>query len=120
MLFVDLFRLRRGWGSPQIQNKSESCAHVITLITTAGLFTSEPIENFSYKRTERSHPLPFLVKEEELSGDELEEFVRSRYSSGVKYVANQNFHQQDDNDMFTMDGALKEPTIWRVKCMVCD
>jgi hypothetical protein len=38
----------------------------------------------------------------------------------VKYVADQNFHQQDDNDMFPMDGALKEPTIWRVKCMVCD
>jgi hypothetical protein len=120
MLFVDPSHLTRGWGLPRSKKKSESCAHVITLITIAGLFTTDPIENFSHKRTERSHPLPFLVKEEELSGDELEEFVRSCYSSGVKYVADQNFHQQDDNDMFPMDGALKEPTIWRVKCMVCD
>ncbi|KAG8086050.1 hypothetical protein GUJ93_ZPchr0010g8233 [Zizania palustris] len=54
-----------------------------------GFFTEGKTENVSFKRTERSHPLPFLgiVKEEELSGDELEEFIN-------------------------------EPTIWRVKCMV--
>ncbi|KAK3138335.1 hypothetical protein QOZ80_5AG0367480 [Eleusine coracana subsp. coracana] len=83
-----------------------------------GIFTAERVDNVSHKRTERSHPLPFLVKEEELSGDELEEFVRNRYSSGVKYAADRNFHQEDDDDAFPTDCALKEPTIWRVKCMV--
>lgn len=105
--------------SPHSLSISESCAHV-SLITAAGIFTAERVESVSHKRTERSHPLPFLVKEEELSGDELEEFVRNRYSSGVKYAADRNFHQEDDDDMFPMDGALKEATIWRVKCMVCD
>ncbi|KAF8715860.1 hypothetical protein HU200_026817 [Digitaria exilis] len=77
----------------------------------------EHVQNLSHKRTERSHPLPFLVKEEELSGDELEEFIRNRYSSGVKYAADRNYVREDDDD-FPMDDALKEPTIWRVKCMV--
>ena len=97
---------------------SESCADAISLMTTLGLFTEEHVVKGGHKRTERSHPLPFLVKEEELSGDELEEFVRNRYSN-VKYAADRNFHQEDDDDMFPVDGALKEPTIWRVKCMVC-
>ncbi|XP_062231805.1 protein RNA-directed DNA methylation 3 [Phragmites australis] len=83
-----------------------------------GFFTEEHAEHVSHKRTERSHPLPFLVKEEELSGDELEEFIKNRYSNGVKYAADRNYHKKDDDDMFPMDGALKEPTIWRVKCMV--
>ncbi|TVU20667.1 hypothetical protein EJB05_36885 [Eragrostis curvula] len=88
-------------------------------LDVVGFFTEKHVENVSHKRTERSHPLPFLVKEEELSGDELEEFVRKRYSTGVKYASDRNYHQQDDDDqMFPMDGALKEPTIWRVKCMV--
>ncbi|RLN00074.1 protein RNA-directed DNA methylation 3 [Panicum miliaceum] len=83
-----------------------------------GFFTGgEHVQNLSHKRTERSHPLPFLVKEEELSGDELEEFIRNRYSNGVKYAADRSYSREDD-DIFPMDGALKEPTIWRVKCMV--
>lgn len=87
-------------------------------MATAGFFTGgEHVQNLSHKRTERSHPLPFLVKEEELSGDELEEFIRNRYSSGVKYAADRNYVREDDDD-FPMDDALKEPTIWRVKCMV--
>ncbi|KAL6620493.1 hypothetical protein ACP70R_035632 [Stipagrostis hirtigluma subsp. patula] len=82
-----------------------------------GFFTEEHVGNASQKRTERSHPLPFLVKEEELSGDELEEFIKNHYSNGVKYAADRNYPTEDD-DMFPMDSALKEPTIWRVKCMV--
>ncbi|AQK87069.1 Protein RNA-directed DNA methylation 3 [Zea mays] len=83
-----------------------------------GFFTGgEHAEKLSHKRTERSHPLPFLVKEEELSGDELEEFIKNRYSNRVKYAADRSYSREDD-DIFPMDCALKEPTIWRVKCMV--
>lgn len=82
----------------------------------AGFFTGgEHVQNLNHKRTERSHPLPFLVKEEELSGDELEEFIRNRYSNGVKYAADRNCATEDDDD-FPMD--VKQHTIWRVKCMV--
>jgi hypothetical protein len=95
-------------------------AHVILFMSTAGFFTGgEHAQNLSHKRTERSHPLPFLVKEEELSGDELEEFIKNRYSNRVKYAADRSYSREDD-DIFSMDCALKEPTIWRVKCMVCD
>ncbi|KAF0925336.1 hypothetical protein E2562_016028 [Oryza meyeriana var. granulata] len=84
-----------------------------------GFFTKGKEDNVNSKRTERSHPLPFLgiVKEEELSGDELEEFIKDRYSSRVKHTpfdGSTNVH----DDEFTMDGLLKEPTIWRIKCMV--
>jgi transcription elongation factor SPT5 len=97
-----------------------SSAHAILFMATAGFFSGgEQAENLGNKRAERSHPLPFLVKEEELSGDELEEFIRKRYSNGVRYAGDRNFSTEDD-DIFSMDGALKEPTIWRVKCMVCD
>ncbi|XP_066364221.1 protein RNA-directed DNA methylation 3-like isoform X2 [Miscanthus floridulus] len=83
-----------------------------------GFFTGgEHVQNLSHKRTERSHPLPFLVKEEELSGDELEEFIKNRYSNRGKYAADRSYSREDD-DIFPNDCALKEPTIWRVKCMV--
>uniref|UniRef100_A0A0D9WID3 KOW domain-containing protein n=1 Tax=Leersia perrieri TaxID=77586 RepID=A0A0D9WID3_9ORYZ len=84
-----------------------------------GFFTEGKAENINLKRTERSHPLPFLgiVKEEELSGDELEEFIKERYSSRVKHTAFDGSTNVDD-DEFTMDGLLKEPTIWKIKCMV--
>uniref|UniRef100_A0A0E0PPQ0 Uncharacterized protein n=1 Tax=Oryza rufipogon TaxID=4529 RepID=A0A0E0PPQ0_ORYRU len=84
-----------------------------------GFFTEGKAENVNLKRTERSHPLPFLgiVKEEELSGDELEEFIKDRYSSRVKHTPfDGSTNVQDDE--FTEDGLLKEPVIWRIKCMV--
>ena len=102
----------------------ESSADLIQLMNTAGFFTEEKRKSDksdNNKRTERSHPLPFLghVKEEELSGDELEEFVRERYSSRVRYAGYGGSTQYDDDDdeEFT---HLNEPIIWRVKCMVCD
>uniref|UniRef100_J3M8P4 KOW domain-containing protein n=1 Tax=Oryza brachyantha TaxID=4533 RepID=J3M8P4_ORYBR len=82
-----------------------------------GLFTQGKAETVNL-RTERSHPLPFLgiVKEEELSGDELEDFIKDRYSSHVKHTPFDGSTNVHDDD-FTMD-QLKEPTIWKIKCMV--
>ncbi|VAH20895.1 unnamed protein product [Triticum turgidum subsp. durum] len=70
-------------------------------------------------RVERSHPLPFLgnVKEEELSGDELEQFINDRYSNRVRYAGYGGSTEQYDDDESTMDG-VKDPIIWRVKCMI--
>uniref|UniRef100_A0A0E0DTM4 KOW domain-containing protein n=1 Tax=Oryza meridionalis TaxID=40149 RepID=A0A0E0DTM4_9ORYZ len=85
-----------------------------------GFFTEGKAENVNLKRTERSHPLPFLgiVKEEELSGDELEEFIKDRYSSRVKHHTPFDGSTNVQDDEFTEDGLLKEPVIWRIKCMV--
>ncbi|KQK05519.1 protein RNA-directed DNA methylation 3 isoform X2 [Brachypodium distachyon] len=84
-----------------------------------GFFREKKTASANMMRTERSHPLPFLaqVKEEELSGDELEQFVKDRYSNRVKHSGYGGSTQEYDDDC-TMDDALKEPTIWRVKCMV--
>lgn len=84
----------------------------------AGFFTAGRTKGV---RVERSHPLPFLgnVKEEELSGDELEQFINDRYSNRVRYAGYGGSTEQYDDDESTMDG-VKDPIIWRVKCMVCD
>jgi transcription elongation factor SPT5 len=90
-------------------------------MNTAGFVPEPPRKSDNNRRAERSHPLPFLghVKEEELSGDELEEFVRQRYSSRVRHAGHGGSAQYDDaeDEEFT---HLNEPIIWRVKCMVCD
>ncbi|KAM0835533.1 hypothetical protein ACQ4PT_062861 [Festuca glaucescens] len=84
-----------------------------------GFVPEEPRKSDNNRRAERSHPLPFLghVKEEELSGDELEEFVRQRYSNRVRHAGYGGSTQYDDaeDEEFT---HLNEPIIWRVKCMV--
>ncbi|XP_078170913.1 kow domain-containing transcription factor 1 isoform X2 [Carex rostrata] len=59
--------------------------------------------------------LPFSVKEEQLSGDELEELIKERYGrkSGLKYAS-------DEDEFMDMAGPdpTKDPTIWRLKCGV--
>ncbi|XP_042427174.1 protein RNA-directed DNA methylation 3-like isoform X1 [Zingiber officinale] len=62
----------------------------------------------------KSHHLPFLVKEEELSGDELEELIKERYGPGSEHVIhNDNPIECEDKEV----GELGMP-IWKVKCMV--
>jgi transcription elongation factor SPT5 len=89
-------------------------------MNNAGFVPELPRKSDNNRRPERSHALPFLghVKEEELSGDELEEFVRQRYSTRVRYAGyGGSTRHDDDDDEFTQ---LNKPIIWRVKCTVCD
>lgn len=55
------------------------------------------------------------MKEEQLSGDELEELIKERYGrkSGLKYAS-------DEDEFMDMAGPdpTKDPTIWRLKCGV--
>ncbi|KAJ3696098.1 hypothetical protein LUZ60_001475 [Juncus effusus] len=54
--------------------------------------------------------IPFIVKEEELSGDELEELIRERYGrgSGLRHA------DYEDHDIGGPD-PTKDPTVWRLK-----
>lgn len=59
--------------------------------------------------------LPFVVKEEQLSGDELEELIKERYGrkADLKYAS----YEDEFKDMAGPD-PTKDPTIWRLKCGV--
>ncbi|KAM0937231.1 putative ribosomal protein L2, domain 2 [Dioscorea sansibarensis] len=76
----------------------------------------EAIEPGDLKGTGKAHQLPFLVKEEELSGDELEELIKDRYGRDSKYVVHEGDAKVFDDVSQTHD--MKDPNIWRVKCMV--
>ncbi|MQM18242.1 hypothetical protein Taro_051231 [Colocasia esculenta] len=61
--------------------------------------------------------LPLFLKEEELSGEELEEYVKKRYGQGSDGV----MYDEDDKEGDDRKSSLlstSDPTIWRVRCMV--
>ncbi|KAK1297500.1 hypothetical protein QJS10_CPB15g02034 [Acorus calamus] len=60
--------------------------------------------------------VPLVPKEEELSGDELEEFVRRRYGPGSKHVVYDNAAKEYDDMMLSVHSA-SDPNVYRVKCM---
>ncbi|PIA34337.1 hypothetical protein AQUCO_03800139v1 [Aquilegia coerulea] len=68
----------------------------------------------------KTHNVPFLPKEEELSADELEMLVKERYKPGSKYVT----HAYDQNktagsgEVDSLMSSVGDPIIWRVKCTV--
>ncbi|XP_042506641.1 protein RNA-directed DNA methylation 3 isoform X2 [Macadamia integrifolia] len=68
----------------------------------------------------KSHHLPFIPKEEELSDEELAELLEERYRPGSKHVvyAKGDYEAKSSlagNGLMPSD---EDPTIWRVKCMV--
>ncbi|XP_008794002.2 protein RNA-directed DNA methylation 3 [Phoenix dactylifera] len=65
----------------------------------------------------KSHPLPFFLKEEELSGDELEALIKDRYGHGSEFVVYNEDSKERDDRVSEVD-SLKDPSVWRVKCMV--
>ncbi|XP_058110427.1 protein RNA-directed DNA methylation 3-like isoform X2 [Magnolia sinica] len=68
----------------------------------------------------RAHHLPFLLKEEELSDEELENLLKKRYSRDSEYVsyADENKETKECDDKESSMHSMKDPTVWRVKCMV--
>lgn len=52
-----------------------------------------------------------------MSGDELEELIKDRYGRDSKYVVHEDDAKVFDDVSHAHD--MKDPNIWRVKCMVC-
>lgn len=75
-------------------------------------------ENEDLKGTTRPSHLPFFVKEEELSGDELEELIKDRYGRSSKYVVHAEDSKESGDEVSAAD-LMKDPTVWKIKCMVC-
>lgn len=75
-------------------------------------------ENEDLKGTTRPPHLPFFVKEEELSGDELEELIKDRYGRSSKYVVHAEDSKESGDEVSAAD-LTKDPTVWKIKCMVC-
>ncbi|XP_043704580.1 protein RNA-directed DNA methylation 3 [Telopea speciosissima] len=68
----------------------------------------------------KSHHLPFIPKEEELSDDELAELLKERYRPGSRHVV---YAEDDYEDKSSLAGnglmpSDDDPTIYKVKCMV--
>ncbi|WOK93955.1 protein RNA-directed DNA methylation 3 isoform X2 [Canna indica] len=74
------------------------------------------LESNNVRGVGKSHQLPFFVKEEELSGDELEELIKERYNESSGYVV-YNDDSAEGDDKGSGADELKDVTIWRVKCM---
>ncbi|KAL9271144.1 RNA-directed DNA methylation 3-like protein [Drosera capensis] len=73
-----------------------------------------------FPQSGRSNPVPFLPKEEELSGDELEKFLEERYRRGSGFV---RYAGDAFETKATAAGAFALPSIqdsplWKVKCKV--
>ncbi|KAJ4978364.1 hypothetical protein NE237_009144 [Protea cynaroides] len=68
----------------------------------------------------KSHHLPFIPKEEELSDDELAELLKERYRRGSRHVvqAKDDYEAKNSVDGNGLMPSKDDPTIWRVKCMV--
>ncbi|KAF9594219.1 hypothetical protein IFM89_028876 [Coptis chinensis] len=68
----------------------------------------------------RTHNLPFLPKEEELSDGELELLLEERYKPGSQHVvyADDKHENKGSGDEGSFMQALDNTTIWRVKCTV--
>ena len=83
-------------------------------------FIDDELETEGANKIGRLHHLPFLLKEEELSDDELEKLLKERYGRGSNNVvyADENQDSKDYNDRVHSMNSAKDPTIWRVKCMV--
>lgn len=57
------------------------------------------------------------MKEEELSGDELEELIKDRYGRASEYVVYDEDPKECD-DGVSVEHSAEDQKIWRVKCMV--
>ncbi|KAL5976630.1 hypothetical protein ACLOJK_020963 [Asimina triloba] len=64
--------------------------------------------------------VPFLVKEEELSDEELENLLKQRYRHGSEHVvcADESKETTEYDDREALMASMKDPTLWRVKCAV--
>ncbi|CAA7388097.1 unnamed protein product [Spirodela intermedia] len=65
----------------------------------------------------RKSNAPFFLKEKELSGSELEEFVEERYGRGSDHV----LYDEDDKEYELRKSLLHcpdDPAVWRVRCKV--
>ena len=68
----------------------------------------------------KAHNLPFFPKEEELSEEELEKMLEERYKDGSKFVtyAEDDYETKRSVQRNSLIPSIKDPTIWKVKCMV--
>ncbi|PSR92989.1 Protein RNA-directed DNA methylation like [Actinidia chinensis var. chinensis] len=66
------------------------------------------------------HQFPLLPKEEELSEEELEKMLEERYERGSSFVtyAEDAFGAKSSYEGNVVIPSSKDPTIWKVKCMV--
>ncbi|VVA12171.1 PREDICTED: RNA-directed DNA [Prunus dulcis] len=80
-------------------------------------FETEPIVK---NEPGKAHNLPFIPKEEDMDGEEFEKMMEERYRSGSSYItyAEDNYENKRSVDGSVLLPTVKDPIIWKVKCMV--
>ncbi|CAB4300857.1 unnamed protein product [Prunus armeniaca] len=80
-------------------------------------FETEPIVK---NEPGKAHNLPFIPKEEDVDGEEFEKMMEERYRSGSSYItyAEDNYENKRSVDGSVLLPTVKDPIIWKVKCMV--
>jgi hypothetical protein len=64
--------------------------------------------------------LPVFPKEEEMNEEEFDKLMEERYKDGSNFVryAEDDFENKRAIDRNNLVPSAKDPTIWKVKCMV--
>ncbi|XP_059666033.1 protein RNA-directed DNA methylation 3 [Cornus florida] len=72
------------------------------------------------KEPGKVHNVPFLPKEEEMSEEELEKYLEERYRPGSSFVtyAEDGYESKRSVERNAFIPSAKDPTVWKVKCMV--
>ncbi|XP_008233436.1 PREDICTED: protein RNA-directed DNA methylation 3 [Prunus mume] len=80
-------------------------------------FETEPVVK---NEPGKAHNLPFIPKEEDVDGEEFEKMMEERYRSGSSYItyAEDNYENKRSVDGSVLLPTVKDPIIWKVKCMV--
>lgn len=78
------------------------------------------IESSINKEPGKAQNLPLLPKEEEMNEEEFDKIMEERYKDGSNFVtyAGDDYENKSVETNFLVPSA-KDPTIWKVKCMVC-
>lgn len=80
------------------------------------------IDDGGQKQHEKAPVFPLVVpKEEEMDEEELEKMLRERYKAGSSFVtfAEDGYEKKGSIQEDISVPSTKDPTIWKVKCMVC-
>ncbi|KAF5947401.1 hypothetical protein HYC85_013358 [Camellia sinensis] len=65
----------------------------------------------------KAHHLPFFLKEENLSEEELQKILEERYKPGSSFVTYAEDKCKTLNEGNAVRPLSSDPTIWKVKCM---
>ena len=96
------------------------CYHLLKLDSLEDEFDTAAAAMQFQSEPSRAPFLPFVPKVEEPTEEELEKMLQERYKPGSTFVtyAEDNYESKRTVEMPEHCPSVKDPIIWKVKCMV--